>query len=79
MLNLYAVTIWHSYAPRNSETIEVRTSSAERAEELAAESFPYCDAHAKLIDVGVRPSSPPAPSRSQANDNAPVAATGTDG
>jgi hypothetical protein len=71
MLNLYAVTIWHSYAPRNFETIEVRTSSAERAEELAAESFPYCDAHAKLVDAGVRPS--------PANDNAPMAATGTAG
>ena len=28
MLNLYAVTVWHSSAPRDIETIEVRTYSA---------------------------------------------------
>jgi hypothetical protein len=42
MLNLYAVKVWHSTAPRQFETIEIRTYSAKRAEHLARESFPGC-------------------------------------
>ena len=50
MLNLYAVTVWHSSAPRDIETIEVRTYSAARAEHLASESFPGCSASAERLD-----------------------------
>jgi len=46
MLNLYAVKVWHSREPRRFETIEVRTYTARRAEELATESYPGCKAAA---------------------------------
>jgi hypothetical protein len=46
MLNVYAVTVWHSSAPRHTETIEVRTYTLRRAEHLARESFPGCTAKA---------------------------------
>jgi hypothetical protein len=49
MLNLYAVTVWHSSEPRNYETIEVRTYTASRAQHLARESFPGCKAIAQPI------------------------------
>jgi hypothetical protein len=42
MLNLYAVKVWHSSGPRHFETIEVRTYTARRAENLASESYPGC-------------------------------------
>lgn len=58
MLNLYSVTIWHSSGPRDVETIEVRTYTARRAEDLASESFPGCRAAAEPLDIG-------APSRGQ--------------
>jgi hypothetical protein len=47
MLNLYAVTVWHSSAPRHLQMIEVRTYTARRAEHLANESFPGCRAFAE--------------------------------
>ena len=49
MLNLYAVKVWHSSGPRHFETIEVRTYTARRAENLASESFPGCIAVAERI------------------------------
>ena len=49
MLNLYAVKVWHSSGPRHFETIEVRTYTARRAEDLASESFPGCTAAARRI------------------------------
>ena len=49
MLNLYAVTVWHSSGPRHFELIEVRAYSAQRAELLANESFPGCIAVAERI------------------------------
>ena len=49
MLNLYAVKVWHSSGPRHFETIEVRTYTARRAEDLANESFPGCLAAAQRI------------------------------
>ena len=49
MLNLYAVKVWHSSGPRHFETIEVRTYTARRAEDLASESFPGCMAVAECI------------------------------
>ena len=49
MLNLYAVKVWHSSGPRHFETIEVRTYTVRRAEELANESFPGCMAVAERI------------------------------
>ena len=42
MLNLYAVTVWHSSEPSHYETIGVRTYTASRAQHLARESFPGC-------------------------------------
>ena len=59
MLNLYAVTVWHSNTPRNVETIEVRTYSAKRAEHLASESFPGCRALAKPVGELTEASTPP--------------------
>jgi hypothetical protein len=47
MLNLYAVTVWHSSGPRHFERIEVRTYTPRRAEHLARESFPGCAARAE--------------------------------
>ena len=47
MLNLYTVKVWHSSGPRHFETIEVRTYTARRAEDLASESFPGCMAAAR--------------------------------
>jgi hypothetical protein len=44
MLKLYAVKVWRTSEPRNFETIWVRTSTARRAQDLAIESYPGCDA-----------------------------------
>jgi hypothetical protein len=49
MLNLYSVKVWHLSGPRHFETIEVRTYTARRAEDLASESFPGCLAAAERI------------------------------
>jgi hypothetical protein len=49
MLNLYAVTVWHSSEPQQFETVQVRTYSARRAEHLASESFPGCRTIAEPI------------------------------
>ena len=46
MRKLYAVKVWRTSEPRNYETIWVRTSTARRAQDLAIESYPGCDAHA---------------------------------
>ena len=61
MLNLYAVKIWHSSGPRHFETIEVRTYTARRAEDLAGESFPGCMAAAERIFDLLECSPPRAP------------------
>jgi hypothetical protein len=45
MLNLYAVKVSRLEEPRNHEKIEVRTYTARRAELLALETYPGCDAH----------------------------------
>ena len=51
MLNLYAVTVWHPSAPRYGETINIWTYTIDRAEHLAAESYPGCMAAAQpLLD-----------------------------
>ena len=59
MLNLYAVKVWHLSGPRHFETIEVRTYTVRRAEELANESFPGCMAVAErifdCIECGLQP------------------------
>ena len=52
MLNLYAVKVWHSCEPRHFETIEVRTYTAGRAEDLATESYPGCKAAASPAPLG---------------------------
>jgi len=39
MLNLYAVTVWRAHEPRRCETVEVRTYSAKRAEQLRAKAI----------------------------------------
>jgi hypothetical protein len=52
MLNLYAVKVWHPSAPRYGETINIRTYTIDRAEHLAAESYPGCMAAAQpLVDL----------------------------
>ena len=61
MLNLYAVKVWHSTGPRFFETIEVRTYSARRAEDLASESFPGCIAAAERISELIQYNPPRAP------------------
>ena len=45
MLKLYAVQVWRMNEPRNYENIEVRTFTARRAQDLAIESYPGCNAH----------------------------------
>ena len=62
MLNLYAVKVWHNCEPRHFETIEIRTYTARRAEELAAESYPGCKAAASPIGFARKePALPPGP------------------
>jgi hypothetical protein len=61
MLNLYAVKVWHSSGPRHFETIEVRTYTARRAEDLAGESFPGCMAAAQRISDLTQCNSPGSP------------------
>lgn len=51
MLKLYAVKVWLAREPRNCETIEVRTHTARRAQDLAIESYPGCDAHTQHMLV----------------------------
>jgi hypothetical protein len=53
MLNLYAVTVWHSSAQRHFEMIEVRTYNSRRAEHLARESFPGCRAVVESLSDGI--------------------------
>ena len=45
MLKLYAVNVWRIAESRNYDTVWVRTHTARRAQELAMESYPGCDAH----------------------------------
>lgn len=45
MLKLYAVKVSRVSQPRNHETIEIRTYSAHRAQDLALETYPGCNAH----------------------------------
>ena len=49
MLNLYAVKVWHPSAPRYGETINIWTYTIDRAEYLAAESYPGCRAAARPL------------------------------
>jgi hypothetical protein len=51
MLSLYTVKVWRPSDPRYFETIEVRTYTARRAQDLAAESFPGCRAHTLNVCV----------------------------
>jgi hypothetical protein len=44
ILKLYAVKVRHVTRPGNYETIWVRTSTARRAQDLAIESYPGCNA-----------------------------------
>jgi hypothetical protein len=59
MLNLYAVKVWHPSAPGYGETINIRTYTIDRAEHLAAESYPGCVATAQpllaLVELSPRP------------------------
>jgi hypothetical protein len=45
MLKLFAVKVSRVNEPRNHENIEIRTYTARRAEILAIETYPGCDAH----------------------------------
>jgi hypothetical protein len=58
MLNLYAVQVWHPSAPRYGETINVRTYTIDRAEHLAAESYPGCVATARPVWEAPDPGAP---------------------
>ena len=60
MLNLYAVKVWHPSAPRYGESINIWTYTIDRAEYLAAESYPGCRAAARpLVDLAeLSPRSP---------------------
>jgi hypothetical protein len=51
MLNLYAVKVWRPSEPKYFETIEVRTYTARRAQDLATESFPGCTARTLNVFV----------------------------
>jgi hypothetical protein len=51
MLDLYAVKLWRLSQPSHFEIIEVRTHSATRAEHLARESFPGCEAQTTAVLV----------------------------
>jgi len=51
MRKLYAVKVWRTREPRNYETIWVRTSTARRAQDLAIESYPGCNADALGVFV----------------------------
>jgi hypothetical protein len=51
MLKLFAVNLWHRSTREYSETIEVRTYTPERAEDLARESYPGCRALAERVFV----------------------------
>jgi hypothetical protein len=44
MLKLFAVKVWRTSEPRDHETIWVRTDTARRAQYLAIESYPGCEA-----------------------------------
>jgi hypothetical protein len=45
MLKLYAVKVWYTSDPPDCEDIEVRTYTARRAQLLAVETYPGCNAH----------------------------------
>jgi len=46
LLKLYAVKVWRVSEPSENETIWVRTYTARRAQHLAVESYPGCNADA---------------------------------
>jgi hypothetical protein len=76
MLNLYAVKVWHNCEPRHFQTIEVRTYSARRAEDLATESYPGCKVAASLIGFArEEPALPPAPPTHAAHTGADLRQT----
>jgi hypothetical protein len=60
MLNLYAVKVWHPTAPRFGETINIWTYTIDRAEYLAAESYPGCRATAQPLAGPAEPGRQPA-------------------
>lgn len=51
MLKLYAVKVWRVSEPRDYETIWVRTFTARRAQYLAIESYPGCNAHTLRVFI----------------------------
>jgi hypothetical protein len=51
MLSLFAVKVWRPSEPQYFETIEIRTYTARRAQNLATESFPGCTACALNVFV----------------------------
>jgi hypothetical protein len=51
MLKLYEVKVWRSAEPRDFDTVWVRTHTARRAQELAMEGYPGCDAHTERMLV----------------------------
>jgi hypothetical protein len=51
MLNLFAVKVSRVSEPRNYENIEIRVYTARRAELLALETIPGCDAHTLRVFI----------------------------
>jgi hypothetical protein len=51
MLNLFAVKVSRVSEPRNYENIEIRAYTARRAELLALETFPGCDAYTLRVFI----------------------------
>jgi hypothetical protein len=51
MLKLFAVKVWRTSEPRNFETFGFARPLARRAQGLAIESYPGCDAHALSVFV----------------------------
>jgi hypothetical protein len=49
MLMLYAVKVWRASEPHRYETIWVRTYTARRAQLLALESYPGCNAQTRGV------------------------------
>ena len=51
MLKLFAVEVWCVSEPRECETIWVRTYTARRAQHLALETYPGCNAHTLRVFI----------------------------
>jgi hypothetical protein len=51
MLKLYAVKVWRTNEPRDHDTIWIRADTARRAQFLAVETYPGCEAHTLSVFI----------------------------